>query len=729
MASAYRLSVDFGFLTQERAAYVRALASNELGGQDWEAEALFGELARLSGHKPASRRNRSPGPGRGRAAPRRRARLPSQPRAHRLPQPDNESDAESLRSAMWHGVLKGIVRSFILLCIAGGFAWFITRPKPAEPEIEVVRKKALSRPPTPNILERHTIPPKSHTTTSIKPQPDNPSLEAYADLMPAFEELVTNAQSMVAIGQFQSAFQIFQEFEAGHPDAFWQRTARVQKDLLRDFMKEEFEELEKSFKEALQTNQLSVAREIIENARAFTTPDGMESVAAKYGKMRQQLQNTQPGKERMPLNAGNVPKAFFGKAKLLSPQRIDLQYDFSSEEHLYDWWTLGLRGQVEDEALLLGEEDTPWPGSTWLMHKGEFTDIHAVEYEVRVLQQNLTRQPHLGWGANLAPIPDGPWDTEVIEQGAIGWVQPKGLSLWTRDREWVMKKFKMPMLVGGKYKIAVTFNGGMANWSINGELCRRAPMPMSGRGPRLCLMFGGGTFVIDNIRVEATPHPVWLQAESERADVMRQDLADVKTEIKTGETVDLIKGGRLRGFCYNPRQFCLDCDGVTGPYEMCMNEALGPVVPAWLPHKIKNASISLQLKPVGPKGGRQWYLSFLEGGIHGYSIPLLMEKTFLGLTKIRKDRIPATLENLDESHTVFFSPDEYSGLEVNYLSGSIDIKHNSASRLNTVEEWAKDGYISLGGFEWSGAGHYHIRDLRVKLLNDRKAPGEVPGKE
>ncbi|MDP6355551.1 MAG: hypothetical protein QF473_10640 [Planctomycetota bacterium] len=718
LASAYRLSVDYGFLDQERAAYIRALASDELGGADWEAEALLRDLARLSGYEPAARQRSSK---RGQAVPSRSRQ--SQPHYQHDPMDD-----ESLRSAMWHGVLKGVVRSLLLLSVAGGFAWFLTRPKPPEPEIEVVKKKARKRPPTPNILERQTTPPKERATTSIELQTDKRTpLDAYADLMPAFEELVDKARAMVAVGQLHSALRILQEFGAAHPDAFWQRTVRVQQDLLRDFMKEEFAELEKSFQGALQTNQLFTARAILDNARAFTTPDGMEALVKRYNQMRQQLKTATPSSDKQaPLHTGHVSKAFFGGARTLSPQRIEIKYDFSSDEHMYDWWALGLRGRVADGALILGEEDTPWPGSTWLMHKGEFAEIHAVEYEVRVLQMNITRKPHIGWGAHLAPVPDGPWDTDVIEQGAIGWVHPKGISFWTQDREWVSKKFKRPMLAGGKYKMAVAFNGGMAEWSINGEVCRRAPMPLSGRGPRLCLMFGGGTFIIDNIRIEAAPNPNWLKAESARAEEMRQSLAEVQTELKTGQMVDLIKNGRLRGFCYNPRQFCLDCAGETGPHEMCMKEALGPFVPAWLPHKTKNGSISMQLKPVGPKGGRQWYLSFLEGGLHGYSIPLLMEKTFLGLSKIRKDRVPATLENLEESHAVFFGSDEYSGLSVEYVSGSINIKHNGASLLESVEEWDSDGYISLGGFDWSGAGHYHVRDLRVKLLSDARPPGELP---
>ena len=384
---------------------------------------------------------------------------------------------------------------------------------------------------------------------------------------------------------------------------------------------------------------------------------------------------------------------------------------------------MGMLGRVEDGAMEVAQANLAWPGSTWLIHKGEFAQIRKLEFKAKVNHLDNSERAYLGWGLHLAPVPEGPWDTENLPQGGIGWLMPDRLGFWgAGSAEWTSSDSGVVLEKDRTYHFVVEFADTVAVWSVDGVVLRRVPIRLKDLGCRAAVMVGGGAVRIDSIRLVATPDPEWLHEEFKRSQGLSSELKRTRELLDSGDAVELARDGILKGFCYNPRQYCLECPSITDPAELCVRDRLGPLIPARLPVSLKEAELTGKLKPVRG-GARDWYFSFLQGGVRGYSLALYVKKNYLGLFAVESMTRPPSVQPQDEVFNLYLAEEEYHPFCLRFHKGEIAFAVGEDPILKSPADWRSGGELTLGGYDWGGAGHYHLRDLRLKPL-EQAVPDE-----
>jgi len=585
-ASAYRLSVDYGYLSREQAAYVRTAISDLLHGPDWEPEDLLRELRRVASVRvePDLSFPSEPEAGvRGRRGLGRRA---------------GGRGRAPILAALLKGFLSNLLASLAFVLLLGGVALMIVYSdsseeavEPAKPRPRPVRKPAARRPSTVPAPRRAPDPGRESKTTGKREVGlGDRSFETPPNLAKGsreeYEKVLRKARLHMNRGEFAEALGALEAFQRKAEDEYWITTVARQLQTFLSQMRAEFTVLTGNFAEAMECGDIALARGITEQARRYTLPRGTEELAAKLRQCKQELGDaTDPSGRSVapPWKSGDLA-AFSRATGGGADRRIEVLYDFSKAEQAHDWWMLGLLARARDGVMEAPQADLAWPGTSWLIHKGEFRRIHRVEFLAKVNQVDDSKTPHLGFGLHLAATPDGPWEVEEVEQGAIAWLRPDGLGVWADGMSaWGSADAGVTLQAGKTYRFAAEFEGTVASWWINDQLLRRTPTRLKSLGPRFVVMVGGGAVELDDIRLTVTPSAEWLRSETSRAQSLRAEVAKIRRGLGSDQAVDLIRDRRLPGFCYNPRQYCLDCVELGGEEELWVHDDLGPFIPARLP--------------------------------------------------------------------------------------------------------------------------------------------------
>jgi len=716
-ASAYRLSIDYGYLSREQAAYLRTVISDLLHGPDWEPEDLIRELGRI-----ASVRVEPDTP------------LPTSPEKgargeRRLSQRIAGRERSPVLAALLQGFLRNLAVSLAFVLILGGVLLMIIYSDPSDPAGETAKpdprpigKSTTRRPGTVPVPRKAREPVREKNGTgegkdglSDRTFEIPPNLAG--GLREEYERAAKKARIHLGRGEFAEAFEVLEAFQRKAEEEYWIAAVARQLEAFRLEMRAEFAVLMGNFTEAMARDDAGLARAILEQAQRYTLPKGTKAFAAKLQQCRRKLDDSADpsGRSVAPWKAEDLA-AFSGAARGRADGRVEVLYDFSQAEQANDWWTLGLLGRVRNGAMETPQADLAWPGTSWLIHKGEFERIHRVEFLAKVNQIDDSKTPHLGFGLHLAPVPDGPWEAEQVEQGGIAWLRPDGLGVWVEGLSaWSSGDTGVALQAGRTYRFVAEFEGSVASWWIDGQLLRRTPVRLKSLGPRLVIMVGGGAVELDDIRLIVTPNAEWLRDEGPRAQSLRAEVAKIRLGLESDEGVELIRERRLPGLCYNPRQYCRACAELGGDDELCVRDDLGPFIPARLPIELKGAELSGQIKPIA-KGARDWYFGFLQNGVSGYSLALYLQKAYIGLNLVESRAVHPAVENVEEAFNIPLGEGEYHPFALKFRPGKISFELSEYPVLTIGGEWTRGGELSLGGYNWGGVGHYHFKDLKLKLL-------------
>jgi hypothetical protein len=722
-ASAYRLAIELGYATREQAAYIRAAISDLLGGPDWDPDDLLRELRRIC--PPGEEEQAAPAIGED-VLRRRKRQL--------KPRPGAAKD-RSVLTAFLGGFLRNLAYTLVFVLILGGLFLLIVRSGSSQ-----LKGKAGGS-GQPSTVRKDT--PEAGTTGPTEAPPDSgktrsPGRKGTAhkqgdaglddrafeaipdsakDLLPEYQEHARRARIHVDRGEFLEAFGVLDTYKRRFQDEFWRIATDKLAEQFRGTMRGQFAVVMVNFAYALAAGDWALAEDVLDYARRYAIPAGMSALAAQIRKAEQELDaaKAHAGPAAVPPLSAEELKAFFGASGGLSSGQVKLQYNFSHSEHAWDWWMLGLPGRIAGGAMETPQSDLAWPGSCWLVHKAEFDRISGLEFQVKVNQIDDAREPHLGWGLHLAAVPDGPWEVAEVEKGGIGWLRPGGLTAWTDGLPaWESDDSGVRLEKGKTYRFALEFKAGVVAWSVNGELLRRVPL-LPSLGPRLVIMTGGVAAELSQVSLVASPSREWLREEVGRASAFRAEIERIRRELEEGKVVNLVQDRRLQGLCRNPRQYGLACPDLAGDDEVCVRDDLGPLIPARLPLDLLAAELSGQIKPMA-KGGRDWYFGLLQNGISGYSLAFYFQKAYVGLNIVQSQAVHPAVENLEEAFNIVLGEDEYHPFKLRFQPGQILFELSEYPVVKSSEQWTKGGELSLGGYDWGGVGHYHLRNLQLKLV-------------